>query len=517
MPVRACCPECGTDYELADHLGGKRVLCAKCNRAFEVPAPGAETVAEPAAGADPKNQPDRVPPRREERAEEEPPPRRRRRDEEDDWPRRRRPDGTPVGLIVGAAVGGVVLLICAACGLGFFLSRARAPAPVAGGGDPPGVIVLPPVLSGPQTAEAHYNHAKALERQGRLREAEAAYRQAIRLRPNYPEAHNDLGLVLSVQDRSAEAEAEVREAIRLKPDFVPAHKNLGHVLVDQSRYKEGEAEIREALRLKPDDPEAHSSLANALYNQGRYKEADAAYRATEAAYRDFLRRNPETPLALCNLGFALENQGRFAETLESMRRGHALGAMSPDWHGRSGEWVAQLERLVELDRRLPALLRGDEEPVSSRERLGLASFCQRYRRLTRTAARLAEEAYHDDPKLAEQLNEDRYNAACGAVLAAAGQGEDAHLVPDRVSVMLRRQGLRWLRADLALYAGEVARADPDANRIVRRRMTHWLQDGDFTSVRGEAALARLPDQEREEWRKLWADVAAMRQRAELPR
>ena len=32
---------------------------------------------------------------------------------------------------------------------------------------------------------------------------------------------------------------------------------------------------------------------------------------------------------------------------------------------------------------------------------------------------------------------------------------------------------------------------------------------DFTGVRGTAALAKLPDDERQEWQKLWDDVAGL--------
>jgi hypothetical protein len=38
-------------------------------------------------------------------------------------------------------------------------------------------------------------------------------------------------------------------------------------------------------------------------------------------------------------------------------------------------------------------------------------------------------------------------------------------------------------------------------------MQHWLDDSDFAGVRGEAALAKLPETERRAWQKLWADVA----------
>jgi hypothetical protein len=53
-------------------------------------------------------------------------------------------------------------------------------------------------------------------------------------------------------------------------------------------------------------------------------------------------------------------------------------------------------------------------------------------------------------------------------------------------------------------------SDPDkANSAVTvtKLLQHWLADTDFSGVRGPAALARLPEAERQPWQKLWDDVA----------
>jgi predicted Zn finger-like uncharacterized protein len=505
MPVRAICPECGTEFDLVDHLAGKRVLCAKCSNAFQVPPSMPKPVDPPAASGDA--------PRRPQLEEEGTRRRRRRLDDNADWPRRRSSQGAPVGVLVGVVVGAVVLLIGAACGLGFYLSRPRpVPGPVAGGG-PPVMKGLPPIQGRPVTAEDHFNVGKTLESQGLFQAAEASYRKALQLRPNYPEAHDALGGVLKAMNREMEAEKAFGEAIRLKADYVPAHRHLGRLLAEQARYKDAEVAYREAIKLKPDDGETHSNLANVLENEGRHKDSDEAYHAAELVYRDQLRRQPNSPLALCNLALALQNQGRLAEALAKMREGHDLGRMDPAWRINSGELLAHLESLNELDRRLPAILRGDDQPADAKECLELAWFCQRYKRLTRTVVLFSEKAFHDAPNLAENLDENRYNAACAAALAADGQGADARQLPDRVRVMLRRQALIWLRSDLKRYAALMAGNRLDSRPEVRRRMTHWLQDGDFNSVRGEA-LAKLPETERDQWRKLWDDVAAIRKRAE---
>jgi hypothetical protein len=46
-----------------------------------------------------------------------------------------------------------------------------------------------------------------------------------------------------------------------------------------------------------------------------------------------------------------------------------------------------------------------------------------------------------------------------------------------------------------------------AGQVVGQQLQHWLEDPDFTGVRGAAALAKLPEAERPSWQQLWADVA----------
>jgi Flp pilus assembly protein TadD len=74
---------------------------------------------------------------------------------------------------------------------------------------------------------AHYVLGNALRDQGQLKEAEVAYRDALRLKPDSAEAHFDLGNILCSQDRHKEAEAAFREVVRLDPDYPEAHCNLG--------------------------------------------------------------------------------------------------------------------------------------------------------------------------------------------------------------------------------------------------------------------------------------------------
>jgi tetratricopeptide (TPR) repeat protein len=351
--------------------------------------------------------------------------------------------------------------------------------------------------------QAHRDLGIALSKQGRHKEAEESCRQTIRLKPDYHLAHHNLGVALNDQGRHQEAAGALREAIRLKHDFPDTHINLGLALADQGRHKEAEEAYREAIRLKPDDPGAHYNLGLALSKQGRATEA-------EAAYRTAISLKPDYPEAHCNLGSVLRAQGRFREELASLQKGHELGSKTPGWRYPSATWISECRRLLVLDRLLQRIRDGDAEPANARERLLIASLCQQpYKQLHRTAVRLAADAFSAEPGLADDLNQQpRYNAARSAALAAAGQAEDARLLPDRLVCALRRQALSWLRADLALYEAHLKR-DPRFSQATAARLAHWQQDADLASVRDKDALARLPADERTAWRRLWSDVAAL--------
>ncbi len=101
----------------------------------------------------------------------------------------------------------------------------------------------------------------------------------------------------------------------------------------------------------------------------------------------------------------------------------------------------------------------------------------------------------------------RYSAACAAALAGCGAGEDATKLTDAERAGLRKQALAWLRADLTAWRRVMEQQPDKARPEVRQQLQHWQEDTDFAGVRGPAALAKLPEAERQPWQKLWADVA----------
>jgi tetratricopeptide (TPR) repeat protein len=390
----------------------------------------------------------------------------------------------------------------------------------------------------PDFAEAHCNLGHALSQNGQLEEAIKAFRQALQLKPDYAVAHNDLGVALEHKGQWDEAIAEWRAALRIKPDLAEAHSNLGIGFGQMSRWDEAIAEWRTALRIQPDLVEVHNNLGKALQDTGQLDEAITEYRQVLrikpdiaevhnnlgtaisgkgqlnqaiAEYREALRIKPNYPEAHYNFGLALRDQGRFVDALVELKRGHELGSRTPRWSNPSAQWIQQCEQLVELDRKLPAVLSGRQQPANVAERIALAELCQMpCKKQHRAALQLYEQAFAADPKLTgDQPSGPRYNAACAAALAGCGQGENADKLDATERARLRRQALAWLRAEMAAWQ-RVLEKQPDRVRpVVGQQLKHWQQDSDFAGVRGSDALAKLPEAERHDWQRLWADVSEM--------
>ncbi|MBF0296094.1 MAG: tetratricopeptide repeat protein, partial [Magnetococcales bacterium] len=113
---------------------------------------------------------------------------------------------------------------------------------------------------------------------GRFPEAEAAFRQVLRIQPDHADALGNLGNLLQQNGRHAEAETAYREALRAQPRHAGAWHNLGNLLQARERYAEAETAYRNALRIQPGDVELHNNFGNLLHRQKRFAEAETAYR-----------------------------------------------------------------------------------------------------------------------------------------------------------------------------------------------------------------------------------------------
>lgn len=78
----------------------------------------------------------------------------------------------------------------------------------------------------PQLASPHTNLGILLYREGRLPEAETAFKEALQRSDKDYVAANYLGMIYRIQGRFAEAQAAYEQALAAKPDYAYAHLNM---------------------------------------------------------------------------------------------------------------------------------------------------------------------------------------------------------------------------------------------------------------------------------------------------
>jgi tetratricopeptide (TPR) repeat protein len=150
----------------------------------------------------------------------------------------------------------------------------------------------------PERAALHASLGLVLLRQGKLELAIASLREGLRLDPERAEAHSNLGLALAESGERERAIEHYRRALALRPNLARVHANLGRALVEGGDAGAALAHLAEAVRLEPEQAEHHANQASALQELGR--EADAI-----DAYREALRLGARAPAFLNNLAWLL--------------------------------------------------------------------------------------------------------------------------------------------------------------------------------------------------------------------
>ena len=181
----------------------------------------------------------------------------------------------------------------------------------------------------------------ALWREGKLTEAESAYRASIAVAPSGAIAHAELGALLVQMGRIDEGIAMSEEAIRLSPNLASAHHNLGLALLKRHEIERALVQLELAVSLAPGSPEAHTSLGFGLTAANRF---DAAI----AEFQIAIRLSPHAATsAREGLAAALARAGRLGEAVAMFQLVVATNPSRPTAHAKLGNALVDSGRVVE--------------------------------------------------------------------------------------------------------------------------------------------------------------------------
>jgi Flp pilus assembly protein TadD len=133
----------------------------------------------------------------------------------------------------------------------------------------------------PNCYDCYYNIGVAYTQKKDPAQAEAAWKKAIELKPDYAEAMSALSTLYNNQKRFDEAAAMSAKASAAGSGAgggsADAVYNQGIILWNQGKIPEAKAKFEEALQANPNHPESHFQLGMALLNEGKVPEATGSF------------------------------------------------------------------------------------------------------------------------------------------------------------------------------------------------------------------------------------------------
>ena len=172
------------------------------------------------------------------------------------------------------------------------------------------------------SAESYFNIGLASFYLKQYRDAAEAYRAAIKLDPyNSADVYYALGLVYRDWGKADEEIQAYKQAIRLRPDYTVAYERLGSRYLKSKKFNEAVEIFRQLAALKPGDAYAPNNMGEAYLELNRLNDAVDSFRQS-------IRLKPDFGRAYYNLGKTLLAMGNRDAALEQYT---ILTNIDPDW------------------------------------------------------------------------------------------------------------------------------------------------------------------------------------------
>lgn len=192
-----------------------------------------------------------------------------------------------------------------------------------------------------RNAEALFYEGVALLSAGSASQAEACFRQAAEICPEFGEAHANLGLLLAQRGETVAAEVSLRHALELGAHNAEIYLNLGSLLAEKEEFAQAENIYMQGLCHHSDAAPLWSNLG---VLHACLKQEDKA----EICYRTALQLDNRHGLARFNLAYVLLRKGNLQEGFACLE-------------GR--DWYAALDTALSSEMNIP---RWQGEPLEGK-------------------------------------------------------------------------------------------------------------------------------------------------------
>lgn len=176
-----------------------------------------------------------------------------------------------------------------------------------------------------EAMDAHniFLHAMKLHQAGKLFQAIALYKEALKADPNLGEAALYMGMALQLSEEFVDAEAAYIKAAELLPGDPDPINNLGTVQLALGKIEAAKASHLTALNMVPESADAMAGLGNVHMIEGNFDEAIASFNKALAI-------DPNNSDILNNLGVALKSSGHAVKAVRVLENALSLNPASAE-------------------------------------------------------------------------------------------------------------------------------------------------------------------------------------------
>jgi Flp pilus assembly protein TadD len=218
------------------------------------------------------------------------------------------------------------------------IGSASADTKVRLGGTSEMTIVLVPTTAANDAAKAAelkkaFEEGVAASRGGKPDEAIEKFRAALALAPGCFDCHYNIGVAYMSKKDDKAAEAAWKQAVEVKPDYAEALNALSTLYNNQKRFDEAAAMSAKAAAASGGTGSADATFNQGiiLWNQGKIAEAKTKFEET-------IKANPSHADAHYQLGMALLNEGKIPDAVGAFE---SYLKLAPD-----GQYAAQAKGMI---------------------------------------------------------------------------------------------------------------------------------------------------------------------------
>jgi tetratricopeptide (TPR) repeat protein len=170
---------------------------------------------------------------------------------------------------------------------------------------------------------ASVDQAIALDAGGKTDEALAIYADLATKHPTIHQLPYNMGLLYAKKKDWANAEAMYKKALELRPDYADAVMQLSTVYVNAGRAAEATELLAKAVGENPGEPKLLLQQGVIFFNTGKQAEAAEVFQKLVAA-------DPTSPEPYYYLGTIAVGQGKTAECIASLEKYLSLNPQGPN-------------------------------------------------------------------------------------------------------------------------------------------------------------------------------------------